>query len=101
MNSKMITSEGNPSVFGEINLDSERVVDLRGKHTIEEWLVFTDEEIGHIPDTVKDTMKNYFPANRTVNLKDFTELMFTTMNHLSSINMDILKSLEEKVKELE
>ena len=98
---RMKTSEEAGSVTGEITplpeappSETERAVDIGGRHTVEEWLVFVEEEIGPVADTVKDSIKRVISKD-IITLTQFTEFLAQTMEKKKQIDMNVINALHE------
>src|SRR3989338_8042430 len=103
---RMKTSEETGEISGEItptqkkpSAETERAVDLKGRHTVDEWLVFVEEEVGPIANAVKDEIRGT-AAKDLVSLPQFTELLTRTMENKDQIDMNILNMLWAKLDKL-
>lgn len=95
----MKTSEETGEISGEItptqkkpSAETERAVDLKGRHTVDEWLVFVEEEVGPIANAVKDEIRGT-AAKDIVSLPQFTDLLAETMEKKKQIDINLINAL--------
>ena len=95
----MKTSEETGEISGEItptqkkpSAETERAVDLEGRHTVDEWLVFVEEEVGSVANTVKDEIRGT-AAKDLVSLPKFTDLLAETMEKKKQIDINLINAL--------
>ena len=95
----MKTSEKAKEISGEItptqkkpSAETERAVDLKGRHTVDEWLVFVEEEVGPIANVVKDEIRGT-AAKDIVSLPQFTDLLAETMEKKKQIDINLINAL--------